>query len=223
MADAGANAAAAGEGDLQEVAALAGRLHETQSRLQELSGGELDAVLLNLCVNARDAMPGGGKISITAENLVIDDQYAGMNPDSSVGAYILLQVEDTGTGIAPGDIERIFDPFFTTKKIDKGTGLGLSTTAAIIKRHGGFLRVDSEVGQGTQFQVYLPAQTDPAARAASEEPPALPCGHGELILVVDDEEGVRLVTQRTLEAFGYRAIVATDGGRRPGPLCRPAR
>ena len=172
---------------------------------------QLHQVLLNLCVNARDAMPGGGKIIISAENLVVDEHYAGMNPDSVTGAYILLHVEDTGTGIAPEHIERIFDPFFTTKEIDKGTGLGLSTTAAIVKSHGGFLRVYSELGQGTRFKVFLRAETDPGAELARQEPVLLPPGHGELILVVDDEEAVRLVTQRTLEGNGYRVIVAADG------------
>ena len=172
---------------------------------------QIHQVLLNLCVNARDAMPTGGKITVSAENLNLDEHYAGINPDANPGAYIAVQVEDNGSGIDPVNIGRIFDPFFTTKEIDKGTGLGLSTTAAIVKSHGGFLRVHSELGRGTRFKIYLPAQIERAQGTAGKEPVKLPHGHGELILVVDDEEAVRLVTQRTLEVFNYRAIVATDG------------
>lgn len=172
---------------------------------------QLHQVLLNLCVNARDAMPGGGKIIVSAENLLLDEHAAGMNPDALPGPYICLEVADNGAGIEPAVIDRIFEPFFTTKDIDKGTGLGLSTTAAIVKSHGGFLRVFSEVGKGTQFRIYLPGRREGAHDASAEREVELPGGHQELILVVDDEETVRIITQRTLQAFGYRAITATDG------------
>jgi PAS domain S-box-containing protein len=172
---------------------------------------QLHQVLLNLCVNARDAMPSGGKIVVSAENLIIDDHAAGMNPDAHPGNYVFLKVEDNGAGISPVDLERIFDPFFTTKPIDKGTGLGLSTSVAIVKSHGGFMRVHSELGKGTEFTIHLPAITEVSSVAPAEKAVEMPCGHNELILVVDDEEAVRVITQRTLENFGYRAIVAKDG------------
>ncbi|MEI9898687.1 MAG: PAS domain S-box protein [Chthoniobacter sp.] len=179
---------------------------------------QLHQVLLNLCVNARDAMPDGGRLTLTAENATIDAQYAGLEKEARPGPYVLLQVEDTGTGIAPEIIEQIFDPFFTTKEIGKGTGLGLSTTLAIVKSHGGFIRVYSELGAGTKFKLYLPAKTDVSPDAEADVEVELPRGRGELILVVDDEATVREITKETLEAFGYRVIVAADGAEAVGLL-----
>jgi CheY-like chemotaxis protein len=172
---------------------------------------QLHQVLLNLCVNARDAMPRGGTLTISAANATLDAASARLNLEAKPGPYVFLQVEDSGTGIPQEVIEKIFDPFFTTKDVGKGTGLGLSTSLAIVKSHGGFLRVDSEPGRGTKFQVYLPAQqvASPAAAAAPEA--ELPRGHGELILVVDDEASVRQIIQQSLEAFGYRVLLAGDG------------
>jgi len=172
---------------------------------------QLYQVLLNLAVNARDAMPDGGTLTISAENLVIDPHHAALNPEAQPGPYITLQVEDTGTGMEPEVIEQIFDPFFTTKELGKGTGLGLSTSLAIVKSHGGFVRVESELGRGTKFRISLPAQTKQAAADTEFEESAPQRGAGELILVVDDEASVRQITQRTLEAFGYRVILASDG------------
>jgi PAS domain S-box-containing protein len=172
---------------------------------------QLHQVVLNLCVNARDAMPNGGKLHITAENAALDAHYSGMNLDAKPGLYVLIRVEDNGAGMPPNIIEKIFDPFFTTKEIGKGTGLGLSTSLAIIKSHGGFLRVYSELGKGTKFHVYVPAQIQPITHTDVEIAVELPRGHGELILVVDDEVSIRLITQQTLEAFGYRVLLATDG------------
>ena len=171
---------------------------------------QLQQVLVNLCVNARDAMPTAGRLLIRAENVTLDANDSGLHLDATVGPYVLLRVEDSGSGIAPEDLERIFDPFFTTKEVGKGTGLGLSTSLAIVKSHGGFVRVYSEPGNGTKFNVYLPARTsfsdEEQARAVE-----LPRGNGELVLVVDDEPSIRQITQKTLEAFGYRVVVATDG------------
>jgi len=172
---------------------------------------QLHQVLLNLCVNARDAMPDGGKLTLTAENLVIDAHYAHMSGEVTPGPYLLLQVEDTGTGIPPEIIEKIFDPFFTTKEIGKGTGLGLSMTLSIVKSHGGFVRVYSELGSGTKFKIYLPAQTGAFLETDLPAPVELPRGNGELILVVDDEASVRLVTAQTLQAFGYDVLLAAGG------------
>ena len=117
---------------------------------------QLHQVIMNLCVNARDAMPDGGVLSISAENFFIDENYARINIDAKVGPYVVITVSDTGTGIPPEILDRIFEPFFTTKEPGKGTGLGLSTSLAIVKSHGGFINVYSEVGRGTAFKVYLP-------------------------------------------------------------------
>lgn len=172
---------------------------------------QLHQVLMNLCVNARDAMPDGGRIEIVLENRVVDEVYSGMSIEARPGPYVLIELRDTGTGI-PKDIqEKIFEPFFTTKEIGKGTGLGLSTTFTIIRDHGGFINLYSEPGKGTKFKVYLPASAgaDEAERAVGQT--NLPQGKGELILVVDDEESIREIATKVLERYGYRIIVAANG------------
>jgi len=173
---------------------------------------QMHQLLTNLCVNARDAMPGGGTLTVSVEGVVLDEVYAGMAVDARPGPHVLVTVEDTGTGMAPDVVDRIFEPFFTTKQTGQGTGLGLSTVHAIVRNHRGFLNVYSEPGRGTRFRVYLPAEV-PAA-AALEESAArstLPRGSGELVLLVDDEEHIRTVTGRTLERFGYRVVAAANG------------
>jgi len=172
---------------------------------------QLHQILLNLCVNARDAMPNGGTLSLSAANLMIDEKYAAANIEAKSGPHVCIQVEDNGIGMFPEVSDRIFEPFFTTKELGKGTGLGLSTTIAIIRSHGGFVRVQSEVGIGTSFRVYLPAQSGIGKEAVSATSVELPRGRGELVLVVDDEEAVRQITRQTLEAFGYRVLLASDG------------
>jgi PAS domain S-box-containing protein len=171
---------------------------------------QLHQVLLNLCVNARDAMPQGGRLTMTMENVVLDETFVAMNPDAKTGAYVLVSV--TGAGIEPAIRDRIFEPFFTTKETGQGTGLGLSTVLGIVKSHGGFIQVCSEPGQGTKFKVYLPAD---AAKAvpdkASREHAGFPRGNGELILLVDDELSIRNVTQKILELFGYSVVTAANG------------
>jgi two-component system cell cycle sensor histidine kinase/response regulator CckA len=171
---------------------------------------QLHQVMLNLCVNARDAMPDGGKLTIKVENVGLDDQYARMHIDAKPGNYVLVSVQDTGSGIPPGIIDKIFDPFFTTKEVGKGTGLGLSTVMTIVKNHGGFLNVHSEVNTGSVFKVYIPAA---AGAEWQEQQPVSesPHGHGELILVVEDEAAVRDVMVHSLEANGYRVSSAKDG------------
>jgi PAS domain S-box-containing protein len=181
------------------------------SNLWTVSGDatQLHQVLMNLCVNARDAMLNGGTLKICAENLFIDEHYARMHLEAKVGPYIVITVADTGTGIPPEIVERIFEPFFTTKELGKGTGLGLSTVMGIIKSHGGFITVYSEMGRGTAFKVYLPAVE---AMEPLEVPDAeLPLGNGELILVVDDEAAIREITKTSLETYNYKAITASDG------------
>lgn len=177
---------------------------------------QLHQVLINLCVNARDAMPQGGRLTLSASNRRMDKHYAAMNLEAVPGPYVVIQVEDTGTGIKQDVLERIFEPFFTTKEHGKGTGLGLSTTQAIIKSHGGYIRVYSEVGVGTRFRVYLPAPAESASAEDCELTAELPRGQGETVLVVDDEEAVRNITQQTLEAFGYRVLTAADGAEATG-------
>jgi CheY-like chemotaxis protein len=142
---------------------------------------------------------------------MIDEHYAGLNIEAEPGPHVVIEVEDSGTGIHPGIVDRIFEPFFTTKDVGKGTGLGLSTSVAIIKSHGGFIRVYSEVGTGTRIQVYLPAHAGSRDVLDLNPTADLPRGRDELILVVDDEAAVRQITRQTLEAFGYRVITASDG------------
>jgi two-component system, cell cycle sensor histidine kinase and response regulator CckA len=170
---------------------------------------QLHQVLMNLCVNARDAMPNGGTLNITAENLLVDENYAKMHIDAKVGSYVVITITDSGIGIKPEILDRIFEPFFTTKELGKGTGLGLSTVLGIIKSHGGFINVYSEQRRGTQFKVYLPAQQ--ATETIEEQEQELPEGNGELILIVDDEAAIRDVTKTSLESHNYKAITASDG------------
>ncbi|MFA6546655.1 MAG: ATP-binding protein, partial [Limisphaerales bacterium] len=179
---------------------------------------QLHQILLNLCVNARDAMPKGGTLTLGAGNVRLKTTDAGLSPDAKPGPYVVLTVKDTGMGMTPAVREHLFEAFFTTKAPDKGTGLGLSTVRNIAKNHGGFLTVESEVGMGTTFKVYLPAQETTAATVAAVEQLALPMGRGELILVVDDEAAIRSIATQTLEAYGYRVVTAKDGAEAVG-LC----
>jgi two-component system, cell cycle sensor histidine kinase and response regulator CckA len=172
---------------------------------------QIHQVLMNLCVNARDAMPEGGAISIKAENQVVDENYARMHIEARAGRFVVLSVSDTGPGISQEMQSRIFEPFFTTKEMTKGTGLGLPTALTIVKSHAGFLNLYSEVHKGSKFSVYLPALDAPGATAAGALQTDLPLGHGELILVVDDEESIREITRGTLETFGYRVLTASEG------------
>ncbi|MBD2774237.1 hybrid sensor histidine kinase/response regulator [Iningainema tapete] len=170
---------------------------------------QLHQVLMNLTVNARDAMPNGGSLKISAENFWIDQNYARMHVDAQEGPYILITIADSGTGIKPEIMERIFDPFFTTKELGKGTGLGLSTVMGIIKSHGGFVTVYSEVSKGSIFKVYLPSSEVNETQAAADA--ELPNGNGELILVVDDEVTICEITKNTLESHNYKVLTASDG------------
>ncbi len=185
---------------------------DIQKDLWTLSGDatQLHQVMMNLCVNARDAMSEGGILSISAENVFINENYARMNIDAKVGQYVVITVSDTGTGIPSEILDRIFEPFFTTKQPGKGTGLGLSTSLAIVKSHGGFINVYSEVGKEAVFKVYLPVVKTTEVQKMDEQLELL-VGHGELILVVDDEAMVRQITSSILETHGYRVLTANDG------------
>jgi len=179
--------------------------------LWAVSGDEtqLHQVLVNLCVNARDAMPNGGLLKLSAQNLVVDATYIQTHIDAKVGNYVLLTVSDIGIGIPPEIIDRIFEPFFTTKEFGKGTGLGLSTAIGIVKSHGGFITVSSIPHQGTTFNVFLPAFVPSVAKIQEELD--FPVGSGETILIVDDEVAIREITQRSLETYGYQSLTASNG------------
>ncbi len=170
---------------------------------------QMHQVLMNLVVNARDAMPNGGTITISAQNLYIDESYARMNIEAKVGSYIVVTIADTGTGIEPEVIERVFDPFFTTKEVGKGTGLGLSTAIGIVKNHGGFIQVSSELGKGSQFKVYLPSTRKKGIEAVQEN--AAQLGNSELILVVDDEPAICEIIKTSLESHNFEVFTAADG------------
>jgi two-component system, cell cycle sensor histidine kinase and response regulator CckA len=170
---------------------------------------QLHQVLLNLCVNARDAMPNGGILSMAAENCCIDENYAKMNIEAKVGSYVVITVSDTGCGIPKENLERIFEPFFTTKETGKGTGLGLSTVLGIVKNHGGFVEVYSEVGKGSEFKVYLP--TSGTLETLKDSDAEMPTGNGELILIVDDETNILETTKTFLEKYNYKVLTASEG------------
>jgi len=172
---------------------------------------QMHQVLMNLCVNARDAMPEGGSISIKAENVFVDENYARMHLEAKPGRFVMITVADTGPGMSPEIQSRIFEPFFTTKEMTKGTGLGLSTALTIVKSHGGFINVYSELHKGSQFTLYLPAMETPGVVDSVALQTDLPLGHGEMVLVVDDEESIREITRGTLETFGYKVLTAADG------------
>jgi PAS domain S-box-containing protein len=192
--------------DIEIVTNLAGDLGVTKT-----DPAQLESALLNLAINARDAMPEGGRLVIETENVELDDAYVTLNPYAVAGSYVCISVCDTGIGIAADDLERIFEPFFTTKEIGKGTGLGLSMVFGFVKQSGGHINVYSELGHGTRFRIYLP-RTD----GTGEPRVATPRNRGELIggsetvLVVEDEEKVRAVVTRQLEKLGYRVLSAKN-------------
>ena len=174
---------------------------------------QLGQVLMNLCLNARDAMPQGGELTVIVSNFQLDEQFATADGEAKPGPYVIITVTDTGIGMPPPVRERIFDPFFTTKEVGKGTGLGLSTALGIVKSHGGIIRVHSEPGRGSTFKVYLPALADVQATAPtpSKDESSTIRGNNELVLLVDDEEAVRSLGAQTLKRFGYRVMTANDG------------
>ncbi|MBD2566520.1 PAS domain S-box protein [Anabaena lutea] len=170
---------------------------------------QLHQVIMNLVVNARDAMPEGGILNISAQNMYIDEAYTRMHLESKVGNYIVITIMDTGIGMSPSILERIFEPFFTTKEVSAGTGLGLSTVRGIIKSHDGFITVSSQVGQGSKFKIFLPAVEAPQNQALDQL--EMPLGQGELILVVDDEAQIRDVATIILENHNYQTMTASNG------------
>ncbi len=173
---------------------------------------QLHQVLLNLCVNARDAMPNGGSLLLRAENCVFDENAAGEIEGARPGTFLVFLVQDTGSGIPPEILAHMWEPFFTTKATGKGTGLGLSTVRGIVESHGGFTTVHSVPGQGTTFRVHLPAAENTALHAgAGAASPAVARGTGELVLAVDDEPSIRNMAAAMLSRHGYRVLTAADG------------
>jgi CheY-like chemotaxis protein len=170
----------------------------------------MEQVLLNLVVNARDAMPGGGQVRIATELARFDEGHALANVEARAGEFVCLSVSDTGTGIAPEVLPRIFEPFFTTKEVGKGTGLGLATVYGIVKQHQGWLEASSELGKGTTFKVLLPSIPAPAPLTAVSAANTVLRGGTETILLVEDDHAVRLTTRRVLESKGYRIREATS-------------
>ncbi len=172
---------------------------------------QIHQALMNLCVNARDAMGDGGILTMAARNVMVDPAFAAMAPDAKPGHHVCVSVSDTGTGIPAENLDRIFDPFFTTKDIGKGTGLGLATVMGIVRGHEGFVLVDSQPGRGTTFELYFPASPHAQVPPSAPHVAKPPIAQGELILVVDDEIGVRDILRRLLELQGYRAVTAANG------------
>ncbi|MFN0158431.1 MAG: ATP-binding protein [Bacteroidota bacterium] len=172
---------------------------------------QLHQVLLNLSVNARDAMPNGGTLTLSLTNEQVDEATARRHQGAHTGPHMVLTVADTGTGIPQEIIHKIFDPFFTTKDVGVGTGLGLSTVLSIVRGHGGFVAVSSRESRGTEFRIYLPAADTDSVQSTLESRPQMLHGNGELIMIVDDEAAICQITKATLESFGYHAIVAGDG------------
>jgi signal transduction histidine kinase len=172
--------------------------------------GQMEQILVNLAVNARDAMAGGGRLMIETANVDVDESYATARPGIEPGRYVRMRVTDTGEGMDPATLERAFEPFFTTKPKGEGTGLGLATIYGIVSQAGGYVRLYSERGFGTSVTVMLPATAEPLAPARpAQEPEAN--GHGEVVLVVEDEDGIREVARRVLERRGYEVLTASSG------------
>jgi two-component system, cell cycle sensor histidine kinase and response regulator CckA len=173
--------------------------------------GMMEQVILNLVVNARDAMPEGGRLRVATEHARLDEGHARTKPEARAGEFVCLVVSDTGTGIAPEVLPRIFEPFFTTKEVGKGTGLGLATVYGIVQQHQGWIEVSSQVGQGATFRVFLPAILAPVRPAATSVVGADVRGGNETILLVEDDHAVRMTARRVLQSKGYKIREATSG------------
>jgi CheY-like chemotaxis protein len=179
--------------------------------LVQADPGQINQVLMNLCLNARDAMPEGGRLALETDNVQLDDEYARLHLEARAGEFVRLRVSDTGMGIPPDVLPRIFEPFFTTKKAGEGTGLGLAMVFGIIKQHQGWIDCYSEVAQGTRFDIYLPRARQEARPAPAKTPSAATVSGSETILLVDDEALVRNLARTILHRYGYRVLLSEDG------------
>jgi CheY-like chemotaxis protein len=181
--------------------------------LKSINGdpGQIEQVLMNLAVNAKDSMPDGGKLVIETENVLLDEEYCKKHVEVRSGEYVLLTVSDTGHGMDQQTLEHIFEPFFTTKEVGEGTGLGLATVYGIVKGHGGFILCNSKPGEGTTFKVYFPAIEPHGASVVMKDVTIPPRGDGEVILVVDDEDFIRDLGEKILTGYGYQVLTASDG------------
>lgn len=173
--------------------------------------GQIDQILINLAINAKDAMPDGGSLTITTESVYLDREFFISTEHGKPGQYTMISVTDTGIGMDEQTKERIFDPFFTTKEVGKGTGLGLSTVYGIIKQHKGYHEVSSEPGKGTTFKIYLPLSSESVIKEKESEMLLIPTGGTETVLIAEDDENVRKITTHILEEYGYKVIEAKDG------------
>jgi two-component system, cell cycle sensor histidine kinase and response regulator CckA len=171
----------------------------------------VEQILMNLCLNSRDAMPNGGRLTIETSNVEIGPEFCRVRPQAHLGQFVLLSVSDNGSGIDAATLDRIFEPFFTTKEMGKGTGLGLSTVYGVVKQHGGFLYVESEVGFGTTFRVYLPASQSAPPPVAIRDVEAPILGGPETILLAEDNDDLREIACQTLTGLGYHVLAASDG------------
>jgi CheY-like chemotaxis protein len=178
----------------------------------EADPNQLENAIINLAVNARDAMPDGGKLTIETANTHLDDRYAAQNTGIAAGQYVVICVSDTGSGMDPGVLERVFEPFFTTKDVGRGTGLGLSMVYGFVKQSGGNVKIYSEPGQGTTVKIYLPRLHAAVAEEGATEAPLIPEGtRDETILVCEDDDDVRAYSVEVLRELGYRVLEAHDG------------
>lgn len=168
-------------------------------------------IIMNLCLNARDAMPNGGELEIQTTSLEVTEALCAGHKHAKLGPHVQLTVRDTGAGIDPANLERIFEPFFTTKELGKGTGLGLATVYGIVKQHGGFLEVESKLGEGAQFHVFFPAVMEAKLEEPVAPAPKTVCGGKETVLLVEDHDGLREIASATLSSLGYRVRLAHDG------------
>jgi PAS domain S-box-containing protein len=183
----------------------------------EVDRGQLQAALVNICINGRDAMPNGGKLLIETQNVVFDTDYTSHNPDVVAGDHVLIAVSDTGTGMAPEILDRVFEPFFTTKEVGRGTGLGLSMVYGFVRQSSGHVTIGSEVGRGTSVRVHLPRTAAERPVEAAYERPVEPHGT-ESVLLVEDDPTVRLSVAEQLRNLGYRVAEASNGGAALGLL-----
>lgn len=204
------------EGMVKMLARVIGENIQLDLRLKPKLGriiadrGQIEQVLLNLAVNARDAMPSGGRLTLETGEVDVDEEFIEHHADAKAGPHILLTVTDTGTGMAEEVRQRIFEPFFTTKEVGRGTGLGLATVYGIVKQHGGLIFVQSEPGKGTTFTIYMPRTKDDADEDATQSPQSIPAGK-ETVLLVEDDATIRRMIKNILESEGYKLIVAADG------------